>query len=109
MESQATIKRLVEENGAEDVLVVLGASDIEGAEIAAETLTIGDPSYAGALAGVGLGLPIYHILEPEVRAAIPPDVYEEAAGIVALIVDVDDVASKFQAIRKATGAGQGAA
>ena len=109
MESQATIRRLVEENGAEDVLVVLGASDIEGAEIAAETLTVGDPSYAGALAGVALGLPIYHILEPEVRAAIPPDVYDEAAGIVALIVDVDDVASKFQAIRDATGAGQGAA
>ena len=89
--------------------MVLGASDIEGAEIAAETLTVGDPSYAGALAGVALGLPIYHILEPEVRAAIPPDVYDEAAGIVALIVDVDDVASKFQAIRDATGAGQGAA
>ena len=105
MESQATIKRLVEENGSEDVLVVLGASDIEGAEIAAETLTIGDPSYAGALAGVSLGLPIYHILEPEVREAIPSDVYEEAAGIVALIVDVDDVAKKFQAIRAATAAG----
>ncbi len=109
MESQATIKRLVEENGAEDVLVVLGASDIEGAEIAAETLTVGDPSYAGALAGVSLGLPIYHILEPEVRAAIPPDVYEEAAGIVALIVDVDEVATKFQAIREAMAASQGAA
>jgi len=86
---------------------MLGASDIEGAEIAAETLTMGDPSYAGALAGVSLGLPIYHILEPEVRSAIPADVYEEAAGIVALIVDVDEVAAKFQAIRAATGASTG--
>jgi betaine reductase len=67
------------------MLVVLGASDIEGAEIAAETLTTGDPSYAGALAGVSLGLPIYHILEPEVRAEIPADVYDESAGIVSMI------------------------
>jgi hypothetical protein len=53
--------------------------DIEGAEIAAETLTVGDPSFAGPLAGVSLGLPIYHILEPDVKAAVPEDVYEESA------------------------------
>jgi len=83
---------------------VLGASDIEGAEIAAETLTVGDPSYAGPLAGVSLGLPIYHILEPEVRAAIPEDVYDQAAGIVSMIVDTEEVARKFKAIRENTGA-----
>jgi betaine reductase len=104
LESQAEIKRLVEETGRDDVLVVLGASDIEGAEIAAETLTTGDPSYAGALAGISLGLPIYHILEPEVRAAVPDEVYEVSAGMVALIVDTDEVARKFQAIRAAVAA-----
>jgi glycine/sarcosine/betaine reductase complex component A len=101
LESQAEIKRLVEDTGKEDMVVVLGASDIEGAEIAAETLTTGDPSYAGALAGISLGLPIYHILEPEVRAAIPDEIYEASAGIVALIVDTEEVARKFQAIRAA--------
>lgn len=100
MESQAEIKKLAESTGTDDLVVVLGASDIEGAEIAAETLTVGDPSYAGPLAGVSLGLPIYHILEPEVKAAIPPDVYDEAAGIVSMIVDVDEVAQKFQALRQ---------
>ena len=79
--------------------VVLGASDIEGAEIAAETLTVGDPSFAGPLAGVSLGLPIYHILEPDVRAAVPEDIYEQSAGIVAMVVDTDEVAEKFRAIR----------
>jgi betaine reductase len=99
MESQAQIKKLTEELGKENLIVVLGASDIEGAEIAAETLTVGDPSFAGPLAGVSLGLPIYHILEPDVRAAVPEDVYEQSAGIVAMVVDTDEVAEKFRAIR----------
>ena len=99
MESQAQIKKLVDEHGKDNLVVVLGASDIEGAEIAAETLTVGDPSFAGPLAGVSLGLPIYHILEPELRAEIPEDVYEESAGIVSMIVDTDEVARKFKAIR----------
>jgi len=100
MESQAQIKKLVDEHGRDDLVVVLGASDIEGAEIAAETLTVGDPSFAGPLAGVSLGLPIYHILEPEVKAEVPEDVYEESAGIVSMIVDTDEVARKFKAIRE---------
>jgi glycine/sarcosine/betaine reductase complex component A len=100
MESQARILRLTEELGRDNLLVVLGASDIEGAEIAAETLTVGDPSFAGPLAGVSLGLPIYHILEPEVRAAVPEDVYLETAGIVAMVADTADVEAKFKAIRE---------
>ncbi len=100
MESQSQIKKLVDENGKDDLVVMLGASDIEGAEIAAETLTVGDPSFAGPLAGVSLGLPIYHILEPEVKAQIPEDVYEESAGIVSMIVDTEEVSRKFKAIRE---------
>jgi betaine reductase len=107
LESQAQIKKLVEQEGKDGMIVVLGASDIEGAEIAAETLTVGDPSYAGSLAGVSLGLPIYHILEPEVRAAIPEDVYEQAAGLVSMIVDTEEVGRKFKAIRENTKAAQG--
>ncbi len=100
LESQAQIKKLVEQYGRDNLLVVLGASDIEGAEIAAETLTVGDPSFAGPLGGVSLGLPIYHILEPEVKAAVPEDVYEESAGIVEMIVDTEEVSRKFKAIRQ---------
>ena len=102
MESQAQIKRLAEELGKENLIVVLGASDIEGAEIAAETLTVGDPSFAGPLAGVSLGLPIYHILEPVVKAAVPEDIYEASAGIIAMIVDTEEVARKFAAIRESS-------
>jgi len=77
MENQAAIKRLVDENGADNVVVVIGAADLEGAEITAETVTAGDPGFAGPLSGVSLRLPVYHILEPEVKKAIPTDVYEE--------------------------------
>ena len=52
------IKDAAEKYGAENCVVVLGSSDAEGAEIYAETVTNGDPTFAGPLAGVSLGLPV---------------------------------------------------
>ena len=100
MENQAAIKRLVDENGADNLWVVLGAADLEGAEIAAETLTVGDPGFAGPLAGVSLGLPVYHILEPEVKKAVPADVYEQQAGFMEMVVDTEEIGRKFKEIRE---------
>ena len=98
-ENQTQIKKIAEESSYDNLVVVLGASDIEGAEIAAETVTIGDPAFAGPLAGVSLKLPVYHILEPEVKAAIPEQIYEQEVGIVSMIVDTYAVGEKFRAIR----------
>jgi glycine reductase len=100
-ENQAQIKKIAEESPNDNLMVVLGASDIEGAEIAAETVTEGDPGFVGPLAGVSLKLPVYHILEPEVRAAIPEEIYEQEVGIVSMIVDTEEVGKKFKAIREA--------
>ena len=100
MENQAAIKRLADENGADDLVVVLGATDLEGAEITAETVTLGDPSFAGPLGGVSLGLPVYHILEPEVKQAIPADVYEQQAGFMEMVVDTEAIGKKFKEIRE---------
>ena len=100
-ENQANIKKVAEESPDDNLIVVLGASDIEGAEIVAETVTTGDPGFAGPLAGVSLRLPVYHILEPEVRTAIPEDIYDEQVGIVSMIVDVEEVGRKFKAARDA--------
>jgi glycine reductase len=100
MENQAAIKRLAEENGADNLVVVLGATDVEGAEITAETVTLGDPSFAGPLGGVSLGLPVYHILEPEVKAAIPVDVYEQQAGFMEMVADIEAIGKKFKEIRE---------
>jgi betaine reductase len=103
MENQTTIKRLVEENGADNLVVVLGVADLEGAEITAETVTVGDPSFAGPLAGVSLRLPVYHILEPAVKKTIPADVYEQQAGFMEMVVDTEEIGKKLQEIRKDLG------
>ena len=85
---------------SDDVVVVLGASDLEGALISAETVTTGDPSFAGPLAGVSLGLSVYHILEPEMKEVVPVDIYEEECGIWLLTVDTEALGKNFKAIRK---------
>jgi betaine reductase len=103
-ENQAQVRKIAEGDKNEDIsnniIVVLGASDIEGALISAETVTEGDPSFTGPLAGVSLGLPVYHILEPEIKEAIPEDIYEENAGIWELTVDTQEIGKEFRAIRE---------
>jgi glycine reductase len=103
-ENQARVKKIAEnaeDGGAPDnIIVVIGTSDIEGALISAETVTIGDPSFSEPLAGVSLGPLVYHILEPVIRDAIPEDIYEENDGIWALTINIDDLGERFEAIRK---------
>ena len=105
-ENQAQVKKIAEgvsdRDESDTIIVVLGASDIEGALISAETVTAGDPSFTGPLAGVSLGLPVYHILEQEMREAIPEDVYEENVGIWTLTVDTEQIGMEFRAIRDKT-------
>lgn len=100
MENQTTIKKLAEENGPDRLAVVLGAIDLQGAEITATTVTVGDPSFTGPLAGASLRLPVYHILEPEVKTAIPEDVFAEQAGFMEMVVDTEEIGRKFRAIRE---------
>jgi glycine/sarcosine/betaine reductase complex component A len=106
-ETQANIKKIAEgdDNARQQLVVVLGASDIEGAEISAETVTFGDPSFAGPLAGVPLGLSVYHILEPDLRTSIPEDIYEEALGIWTMAADVEEIGTRFRAIRDKVASG----
>ena len=51
-ENQGVIKRLADQSGPENLAVVLGYGEASGVEVFAETVTEGDPSYAGPLAGV---------------------------------------------------------
>ena len=50
LQNQQRIKDAAEKFGPENVVVILGSSDAEGAEIYAETVTNGDPTFAGPLA-----------------------------------------------------------
>lgn len=78
-------------SGDDNVVVLLGAPDAESAELSAMTVTTGDPTYAGALAGVQLGLPVYHVLEDEFRAASDPDAYEQHIALMGDVLEADAI------------------
>jgi glycine reductase len=101
-EKQAIIKRLADDLGTEDLVVVIGAIDSEVAQVTAETMTFGDPSFIGPLAGVSLRLPIYHILESEVKEAVPQSVYKEQVGFMELVADTEEINRTFREIRGRT-------
>jgi glycine reductase len=90
-ENQDRIKALVDQHGQENLIVVLGAADLESLEVTAETVTLGDPAYVGPLAGVQLGLPVVHILEEDVKEQVDPAVYDEQVGLLEMTLDVDQV------------------
>lgn len=99
LQSQAAIARLAQTHGSENLVVLLGAPDPESAEIAAETVVLGDPACAGALAETQLGLDVYHILEDQIRDALPADVYDEQIGVMVDVLDAAGLAAAVAAIR----------
>jgi betaine reductase len=99
LSTQERIKRLADEHGSDSLLVLLGSPDAESAGIAAETVVLGDPSWAGPLAGVQLGLEVYHVLEDEPRAAIPEAVWEEQVGLMVDVLEVDEIVATMREMR----------
>ena len=100
LENQKRVKELAEKYGPENVLVILGAAEGEAAGIAAETVTAGDPTYAGPLTGVQLGLSVYHVCEDAIKGELDPTVYDEQIGMMEMVLDVDDIVSEMTAIRE---------
>jgi glycine reductase len=100
LNSQETIKRLADEHGTDQLVVVLGAPDAESAEIAAETVVLGDPTYAGALAEAQLGLSVYHALEEEFRSQVDDDVWEEQIGIMADVLEAEEISAAVKGMRE---------
>lgn len=99
LENQKRVKEFAEEYGAENLVVVLGAAEGEAAGLAAETVTAGDPTFAGPLTGVQLGLTVYHVCEPEMKAEFDEAVYDEQVSMMEMVLDVDDIVSEMSAIR----------
>ena len=99
LENQKRVKEFYEQYGKDDLVVLLGAAEGEDAGLAAETVTLGDPTYAGPLAGVSLGLAVYHICEPEVKAEVDEAVYDEQISMMEMVLDVEDIISEMTAIR----------
>ena len=99
LENQKRVLALSEQYGAENVVVLLGASEGEASGLAAETVTAGDPTFAGPLTGVSLGLTCYHVCEPEVKAEFDEAIYDEQCGMMEMVLDIDDIAGEMNSIR----------
>lgn len=99
LENQKRVKEFAEKYGPENVVVVVGAAEGEAAGLAAETVTNGDPTYAGPLTGVQLGLKVYHVCEPEIKKEYDPKVYEDQVSMMEMVLDVDDIVSEMSSIR----------
>ena len=100
LENQKRVLNISEEFGAENGVVLLGASEAEASGLAAETVTNGDPTWAGPLAGVQLGLTVYHICEDEIKAEVDPAVYDEQVGMMEMVMDVPAIHEEMENIRK---------
>ena len=73
-------------------MVVFGLNEVSNLRITATTFKDGDPSFAGALGGIALGLESYHIFE--LKDEIPEDAwaaemtFEELEAGDELIADI---------------------
>ena len=99
LENQKRVKDAADQYGAENVMVIIGAAEAEAAGLAAETVTVGDPTFAGPLAGVALNLMVYHVVEDEVKQQIDPSVYEEQVGMMEMVLDVDAISQEMKSVR----------
>ena len=99
-ENQGIIKRLADQYGPENLAVVLGNGEANGVEVFAETVTQGDPTYAGPLAGVALKIPVYHVLEEEVMAEVPEKLRDEKLQLSSLVIDVEAMQQALLASRE---------
>ena len=100
LENQKRVKDFAEKYGPENLVVVLGAAEGEAAGLAAEPVTAGDPTFAGPLTGVQLGLTVYHVCEPELKEEFDPAVYEDQVSMMEMVLDVDDIVNEMNEIRK---------
>ena len=99
LEIQQRVKDLTEKYGVENIVVILGGSEAEASGLSAETVSAGDPPFAGPLAGVALGLPVYHIVEPEMKEEFDAQVYDEQCGMMEMVLDVDEIRKEVKQIR----------
>ncbi len=102
LESQGRIKQVLEQAGTDGVIAVLGANSSAAVQMVATTLATGDPSWAGPLAGVALGIPSFHVLEPEITGQIDRALYERELALAAMVTDVDEVTAPLRALRSGT-------
>jgi glycine reductase len=99
LQNQQRIKDAAEQYGAENVVVLLGSADADGAGLYAETVTAGDPTFAGPLAGVSLGLPVYHVFDEAIKAEADQNVWQEQVAMMEMVLNTEKLAGSVAKMR----------
>ena len=94
---------MAEQLDRESVVVLLGTPTEDASRLYAMTVTSGDPSWAGALAGVSLELPVYHVTEEAVTTEIAAEDYDEHLALMAMAMDVDAIGRAVRGVREGRG------
>ncbi len=89
----------MEQSERDRVVALIGTPNAESSRLVALTLTEGDPTWAGPLAGVKLGLPVFHITERGVKAQVPEDVYEAQVGLAEHVLETDAIGATLDEVR----------
>jgi glycine reductase len=103
LENQRRVIDAVEKYGADKVVVLLGSADAGGAAIHAETVTTGDPAFAGPLTGVSLGLPVYHFLDDAIKAEADATIWEQQISMMEMVLDAAELARSVGHVRDQSG------
>ncbi len=99
LEDQVAVKRAADEH-PDGLVVLLGTPDVESTQTLAQTVVSGDPSYAGPLAGVPLGLPVFHVFEPTIKQQIPAEIYEAQVALSELALDREGILAGLEQARQ---------
>lgn len=83
------MKALAEQFGADELVLVLGLNQPFTLRILASTFKDGDPSYAGPLGGIALGLASYHVFE--LKDEVPPEVWEREMAFKELEMEEEEI------------------
>ena len=84
-------------------MVILGTPTPDSSKLYAITVTEGDPTWAGPLAGAALNLPVYHIMEAEIKSQIDESVYDAEVGLAEMTLDTEDIMAAVAEVRNNGG------
>ena len=94
------MRSIADAHGAEELVVVFGLNEPANLRILATTFKDGDPSYAGALGGIALGIESFHIFE--LKDEIPDDVWAEEMAFEELEAGdelIEDICNTMRDVR----------
>ena len=84
--------------------MLLGTPTPDSSRLYALTVTEGDPAWAGPLAGEALGLPVFHVIESEIKSQVDDQVYQAEVGFAEMALDdPEQIIAAVREVREAGG------